>query len=110
MNRQPNAKNKTPWRLLLVCHFVVGLMLCAGNIALGSQNDGLRVLVSDSKPQRGETIAIKIQVHREHDFAESPVRAALLRPTADIENLSIQTVKGQADVYSAEIKIAENAP
>jgi hypothetical protein len=110
MNRQPNAKNQISLRLGLACHSAVALMLCAASIAVASQNDGLRVSVSHPKARRGETIEIRIQVHREHEFAESPLRAVLLRPIAGIESLSLQRVRGQADVYGAEIKIAENAP
>ena len=110
MNRQRNAKNKMPLRLGLACHLAVALMLCAASVAVASQNDGLRVSVSGSKARRGETIEVKIQVHREQDSAKSPVRAVLLRPTAGVENLSLQMVAGQADLYRADIEIPENAP
>jgi hypothetical protein len=84
-------------------------MLCAASIDVASQNDGLRVSVSQAKAQRGETIEVKIQVRRQGS-ADVPVRAVLLRPIAGIENLLLQNVRGQADVYGADIKIAEDAP
>ncbi len=81
----------------------VALTFWAAGFAVAAENEGIRVSVSRSKVQRGESVEITVKVQN-----KETVQASLLKPNIGAEDLNLQS--GEDGVYRAKIDIKETAP
>ena len=71
----------------------------------GTTAETINVSVNQAKIKRGEFVEVTVKTRSREN-----VRAALLKPTVGVEDLSLQKIPGQEDAYRTTIKVAESTP
>lgn len=89
---------------------LVLLMTLAPLIAYAtSDNTTINVALNRTRPQRGETIEVRVEVIKGKTPSSEPIHAVLFSPSSGTSGLILQTVYGHRGQYRAEIKLGSQA-
>ncbi|HEY8224896.1 MAG TPA: alpha-amylase family protein, partial [Pyrinomonadaceae bacterium] len=78
--------------------------------AFASPDLSIKVSLSRSRAQRGDTVEIKVQTFKGGTPARDPVHAVLLTPTVGAQTLSLKPVATKPGLYRGEAVLRGDAP
>lgn len=109
MNRQNANKYRTTPKLRIIIGLFFMLVLASGVSEAAPENRVVKVSLSRSKVQRGETVEVRVQALKEGAPSSDIVRVVLLKPAEGAVTLPLQKVTGNTGVYRCEIALAADA-